>query len=57
MEFEVVEFSICMSSALTFWGTREDMIYTELRKVETPKSKELDPDLPGLGQFYCLHCE
>ncbi|KAG0620816.1 hypothetical protein M758_4G246700 [Ceratodon purpureus] len=35
----------------------DDMIYTELRKVETPKSTEIDPDLPGLGQFYCLHCD
>ncbi|XP_024391975.1 zinc finger C2H2 protein ECU02_0310 [Physcomitrium patens] len=35
----------------------DDMIHTELRKVETPKSKELDPDLPGMGQFYCLHCD
>lgn len=43
--------------SLDILRARDDMIHTELRKVETPKSKELDPDLPGMGQFYCLHCD
>jgi hypothetical protein len=33
------------------------LIHTELRKVEVPKAQEIDQDLPGLGQYYCLHCE
>jgi hypothetical protein len=36
---------------------RDDLIHTELRKVEVPKAQEIDQDLPGLGQYYCLHCE
>ena len=36
----------------------DDLVYTELRKPETEtKPLELSEDLPGMGQFYCLHCE
>jgi bud site selection protein 20 len=35
----------------------DDLIHTELRKVEVPKAQEIDQDLPGLGQYYCLHCD
>ncbi|KAH8955292.1 hypothetical protein BDL97_08G129000 [Sphagnum fallax] len=35
----------------------DDLIHTELRKVDVPRTQEPNSDLPGLGQFYCLHCE
>ncbi|XP_058082137.1 uncharacterized protein LOC131230300 [Magnolia sinica] len=38
----------------------DDMVYSELRKVgdgETNPPRPLDEDLPGMGQFYCLHCD
>ncbi|KAJ3693104.1 hypothetical protein LUZ60_012199 [Juncus effusus] len=38
----------------------DDMVYDELLKqAEEMKEKELpvDVDLPGLGQFYCVHCD
>lgn len=38
----------------------DDAVYTELSKVEDggeSKSLPLDEDLPGMGQFYCLHCD
>lgn len=41
-----------------FFLPRDDLVYTELRKPETEmKPLKLDEDLPGMGQFYCLHCE
>ncbi|KAJ3214303.1 Bud site selection protein 20 [Dinochytrium kinnereticum] len=27
-----------------------------MKQPEKVQSTELDPELPGLGQFYCLHC-
>jgi hypothetical protein len=39
---------------------RDDMVYQELLKqTEAGEAKPLprDEDLPGMGQFYCLHCE
>ncbi|CAK9870679.1 unnamed protein product [Sphagnum jensenii] len=38
-------------------GARDDLIHAELRKVDVPKTQEPNSDLPGLGQFYCLHCD
>ncbi|KAJ0262184.1 hypothetical protein HA466_0051610 [Hirschfeldia incana] len=36
----------------------DDLVYTELRKPEAEtKPLELSEDLPGMGQFYCLHCD
>jgi bud site selection protein 20 len=35
----------------------DDLIHTELRKVDVPRTQEPNSDLPGLGQFYCLHCD
>ncbi|XP_020276231.1 zinc finger C2H2 protein ECU02_0310 [Asparagus officinalis] len=38
----------------------DDAVYDELVKLaEESKSKPLplDEDLPGMGQFYCLHCD
>jgi bud site selection protein 20 len=41
----------------------DDAVYEELVKLadhgKDAESKELpiDEDLPGMGQFYCLHCE
>lgn len=46
--------------SLTRWiaESRDDMVYDELKtpKTEMP-SLPVDEDLPGMGQFYCLHCE
>lgn len=46
-----------MEVSLDLIRARDDLIHTELRKVEVPKAQEIDQDLPGLGQYYCLHCE
>ncbi|KAI3878092.1 hypothetical protein MKW98_003032 [Papaver atlanticum] len=36
----------------------DDTVYSELRKPEAEKPVlPLDDDLPGMGQFYCLHCD
>jgi bud site selection protein 20 len=35
----------------------DDLIHAELHKVDVPKTREPNSDLPGLGQFYCLHCD
>lgn len=41
---------------------RDDMVYDELLKLVKTEAAEaktlpLNEDLPGMGQFYCLHCE
>ncbi|KAJ3099597.1 Bud site selection protein 20 [Phlyctochytrium planicorne] len=33
-----------------------DQIHDDLKRPEKLQFKELDPDLPGLGQFYCMEC-
>ncbi|KAJ3113488.1 Bud site selection protein 20 [Phlyctochytrium bullatum] len=33
-----------------------DQIHEDLKQPEKVKPTELDPDLPGLGQHYCMHC-
>jgi bud site selection protein 20 len=33
-----------------------DQIQDQLKVHDPEKVKELDQDLPGLGQFYCLAC-
>ena len=49
---QFVEFS------LTLNRSRDDMVYDELKKPEESKSSlPVDEDLPGMGQYYCLHCE
>lgn len=36
----------------------DDMVYDELKKPEEERTPlPVDEDLPGLGQYYCLHCE
>jgi hypothetical protein len=41
----------------------DDAVYDELVKLADegkdaqPKELPVDEDLPGMGQFYCLHCE
>ncbi|KAH7690441.1 bud site selection protein 20 [Dioscorea alata] len=38
----------------------DDAVYDELLKlaeVGEGKSLPVDEDLPGMGQFYCLHCD
>ncbi|KAI5062817.1 hypothetical protein GOP47_0021364 [Adiantum capillus-veneris] len=34
-----------------------DMIYQELSVGAVVKTLPLSEDLPGMGQFYCLHCD
>lgn len=42
---------------LRIWS-RDDMVYDSLNKAdEQTKPLPPDQDLPGMGQFYCLHCE
>ena len=34
------------------------MVYDQLKKPdEEKKPLPVDEDLPGMGQYYCLHCE
>jgi len=37
-----------------------DQRYEELQKTavdeQSPKGAEVDPELPGMGQHYCIHC-
>lgn len=36
----------------------DDIVYDELQKLEGEvKPLLVDEDLPGLGQYYCLHCD
>ncbi|GAB4856645.1 hypothetical protein Ancab_014557 [Ancistrocladus abbreviatus] len=36
----------------------DDTVYDELQKQEGErKHLPLDDDLPGMGQYYCLHCD
>ncbi|KAI3812272.1 hypothetical protein L1987_16979 [Smallanthus sonchifolius] len=36
----------------------DDVVYDELKKPEDERAVlSLDEDLPGMGQFYCLHCK
>ncbi|KAJ7235596.1 hypothetical protein O6H91_Y448300 [Diphasiastrum complanatum] len=36
----------------------DDLIHQDIQKQRsTEVSQPLDEDLPGLGQFYCLHCD
>lgn len=43
---------------LDFIFSRDDAVYDELKKPEGEKVVlPLDEDLPGMGQYYCLHCE
>ncbi|EFJ15413.1 hypothetical protein SELMODRAFT_118459 [Selaginella moellendorffii] len=41
---------------------RDDMIYSEVKNLESSMdegapARARDEDLPGMGQFYCLHCD
>ncbi|KAI3738263.1 hypothetical protein L2E82_28286 [Cichorium intybus] len=43
---------------LDFNFSRDDAVYDELQKPEDEKVVlPLDEDLPGMGQYYCLHCD
>ncbi|KAJ3406629.1 hypothetical protein HDV05_005904, partial [Chytridiales sp. JEL 0842] len=33
-----------------------DQIHTDLQNPQTFSNPSIDPDLPGLGQHYCIHC-
>ncbi|XP_017622300.1 uncharacterized protein LOC108466452 [Gossypium arboreum] len=36
----------------------DDLVYDELQKSDTEKKPlPRDEDLPGMGQYYCLHCD
>ncbi|XP_057535201.1 uncharacterized protein LOC130813387 [Amaranthus tricolor] len=36
----------------------DDLVYDELQKTDGDrKPLPLDEDLPGMGQYYCLHCD
>ncbi|KAK4583159.1 hypothetical protein RGQ29_026090 [Quercus rubra] len=36
----------------------DDMVYDQLKKPdEEKKPLPVDEDLPGMGQYYCLHCD
>ncbi|MFS7908784.1 putative transcription factor C2H2 family [Helianthus anomalus] len=38
--------------------SRDDAVYDELKKPDDEKTPlPLDEDLPGMGQYYCLHCD
>ncbi|KAK4386379.1 Zinc finger protein [Sesamum angolense] len=37
---------------------RDDAVYDELHKGEGERKQlPVDEDLPGMGQYYCLHCD
>ncbi|CAL5419877.1 unnamed protein product [Camellia sinensis] len=39
-------------------GSRDDAVYEELRKPDDEKKPlPVDEDLPGMGQYYCIHCD
>ncbi|CAA0830449.1 zinc finger (C2H2 type) family protein [Striga hermonthica] len=43
---------------LTCYCSRDDAVYDELQKVKgKDKPLPVDEDLPGMGQYYCLHCD
>ncbi|GMP84926.1 hypothetical protein CsSME_00038265 [Camellia sinensis var. sinensis] len=36
----------------------DDAVYEELRKPDDEKKPlPVDEDLPGMGQYYCIHCD
>jgi len=51
-------FDLILFGSLTEGWARDDMVYDALKKPdEERKPLPLDEDLPGMGQYYCLHCE
>ncbi|KAH6825392.1 zinc finger family protein [Perilla frutescens var. hirtella] len=51
-------FSVQVMIFLTAECSRDDAVYDELKKTEGgSKPLPLDEDLPGMGQYYCLHCD
>ncbi|XXG84776.1 hypothetical protein AAC387_Pa11g0007 [Persea americana] len=42
-------------------SSRDDAVYSELQKGAAADGEAnplpFDEDLPGMGQFYCLHCD
>ncbi|KAG6437321.1 hypothetical protein SASPL_102235 [Salvia splendens] len=41
-----------------FLCSRDDAVYDELQKGEEErKPLPVDEDLPGMGQYYCFHCD
>ncbi|CAM8959937.1 hypothetical protein QQ045_003791 [Rhodiola kirilowii] len=43
---------------MKFEAKGDDAVYDQLQKpAEELKPLPLDDDLPGMGQYYCLHCD
>ncbi|KAF2312184.1 hypothetical protein GH714_028402 [Hevea brasiliensis] len=43
---------------MILFRSRDDAVYEELQKPDVEKKAlPLDEDLPGMGQYYCLHCD
>lgn len=58
-DFSRITSSLRISSSLD-GDARDDMIYNALKAVAESKQSivhEKDEDLPGMGQYYCVHCE
>ncbi|MBA0551428.1 hypothetical protein Golob_022312 [Gossypium lobatum] len=50
--------SILFSLTMSVLDSRDDLVYDELQKSDTEKKPlPRDEDLPGMGQYYCLHCD
>jgi hypothetical protein len=51
-------FGLILFGSLTEDWARDDMVYDALKKPDGErKPLPIDEDLPGMGQYYCLHCE
>ncbi|XWS66837.1 hypothetical protein CRYUN_Cryun05aG0235300 [Craigia yunnanensis] len=47
-----------MSKQERIFDSRDDAVYEELQKGDSEqKPLTRDEDLPGMGQYYCLHCD
>ncbi|KAL2502733.1 zinc finger (C2H2 type) family protein [Forsythia ovata] len=54
----VTKFKVSNHVFLTVSCLRDDAVYDELHKAEGDgKPLPVDEDLPGMGQYYCLHCD
>ncbi|KAI3683819.1 hypothetical protein L1987_84334 [Smallanthus sonchifolius] len=50
--------NFCVFCSFNFVFSRDDAVYDELKKPDDERaSLPLDEDLPGMGQYYCLHCD
>ncbi|MQL78764.1 hypothetical protein Taro_011188, partial [Colocasia esculenta] len=61
-KFLLKDILLRLPDRLSSAGSRDDAVYEELMKLANSEGGEakplpLDEDLPGMGQFYCLHCD